>query len=62
MSYVVDETGGVRVPIAERGEDQALIRAALAVVGGWRYVPPTQDGEPVLVEARKTLTFRPRAD
>ena len=62
VSYVVDETGTVRVPFAERGADQTLIDAAVALVGNWRYVPPTQDGEPVLVEARETLFFQPRAD
>jgi len=62
VSYVVDETGAVRVPIAERGEDQTLIDAAVALVGGWRYAPPTEDGRPVLVEARETLFFRPHAD
>ena len=51
----------MRVPIAERAEDPALIAAALAVVGDWRYEPPTDGGEPVLVEERNTLTFRPRA-
>jgi hypothetical protein len=62
VSYVVDETGAVRVPIAERGEDQTLMDAAVALVGGWRYAPPMQDGQPVLVEARETLFFQPRAD
>jgi TonB family protein len=61
VSFVVDETGKVRVPIAERTEEPALIEAALAVVGGWRYAPPTHGGEPVLVEERNTLTFRPHA-
>jgi TonB family protein len=62
VSYVVDETGAVRVPIAEHGEDETLIDAALALVAGWRYAPPTQDGQPVLVEARETLFFQPPAD
>jgi TonB family protein len=60
VSFVVDETGKVRVPIAERTEERALIEAALAVVSGWRYEPPTVGGKPVLVEERNTLTFRPR--
>jgi TonB family protein len=62
VSYVVDETGVVRVPIAERAEDPTLIDAAVALVAGWRYAPPTQGGEPVLVEARETVLFRPRAE
>jgi TonB family protein len=62
VSFVIDETGKVRVPIAERTEEPALIDAALGVVGGWRYEPPTHGGEPVLVEERNTLTFRPHAN
>lgn len=60
VSFVVDEEGGVRVPVAERTEDPLFMQAALALVGGWRFEPPTLDGKPVLVEERNTLTFRPR--
>ena len=60
VSFVVDETGAVRVPMAERGDDQTLIDAAVALVGGWRYAPPAQDGKPVVVEARETVFFSPR--
>lgn len=62
VSYVVDEMGAVRVPIAERAADEALIEPALALVREWRYEPPTEGGAPVLVEARETVIFRPRAD
>jgi TonB family protein len=62
VSFVVDETGAVRVPVAERTESPALIAAALALVGGWRFEPPTHGGRPVLVVERNTLTFRPRAN
>jgi TonB family protein len=62
VSYVVDETGAVRVPIAQGATDEALIDAALALVGGWRYAPPTENGEPVLVETRATVSFAPRGD
>lgn len=60
VSFVVDETGGVRVPLAENTEDPALIAAALEVVRGWRYEPPLRGGKPVLVEERARLTFFPR--
>lgn len=61
VSYVVDEAGAVRVPVAERAADAALIDVALALVREWRYEPPTADGAPVLVEARETVIFQPRA-
>lgn len=62
VSYVVDETGAVRVPIAERAADPAAIDAALALLREWRYEPPTAAGAPVLVEARETVIFKPGAD
>lgn len=62
VSYVVDESGAVRVPIAERGTEPALMDAAVALVAGWRYEPPTQGGQPVLVEVRETVIFHPRGD
>lgn len=62
VSYVVDESGAVRVPIAEHGTDRALMAAAVALVAGWHYEPPTQHGQPVLVEVRETVIFNPRGD
>jgi len=61
VSYVVDESGAVRVPIAERGTEPALMDAAVALVAGWRFEPPARDGEPVLVEVRETVIFHPRS-
>lgn len=60
VSFVIDETGGVRVPMVENADAPELADAALAVVSGWSYEPPTHDGRPVLVEERNVLTFRPR--
>ena len=62
VSFVVDESGAVRVPIAERGTEPALMDAAVALVAGWRYEPPTRGGQPVLVEVRETVIFHPRGD
>ena len=61
VSYVIDETGKVRVPIVEWTDDVALNALALAVVNGWRYEPPRDADEPVLVEARVTLNLKPQA-
>lgn len=60
VSYVIDETGAVRVPIAERAIDPAATEAALALVREWRYEAPTVDGAPVLAEAREAVIFEPR--
>ena len=60
VSFVIDETGTVRVPFVETADDPVLAEAALAMVAGWSYEPPTDEGRPVLVEERNTLIFRPR--
>jgi len=60
VSFVIDETGRVRVPMVESTDAPELTDAALAVVTGWSYEPPTYEGRPVLVEERNVLTFRPR--
>ena len=62
VSYVVDESGAVRVPIAERGTEPTLMDAAVALVSGWRYEPPTRGGQPVLVEVREAVIFQPRGN
>jgi outer membrane biosynthesis protein TonB len=36
--------------------------AAVALVAGWRYEPPTQGGQSVLVEVRETVIFHPRGE
>ena len=61
VSYVIDETGKIRVPTVEWTDDVALNALALAVVNGWRYEPPRDADEPVLVEARVTLNLKPHA-
>jgi len=60
LSFVVDETGRVRVPAVVAAADPALGAAALAMLAGWRYEPPLHGGKPALVEQRDTFTFEPR--
>jgi TonB family protein len=59
VSFVIDETGNVRVAIVETADDPELNGTALAVVARWLFDPPRKDGRPVLVEQRRLLTFRP---
>jgi TonB family protein len=59
VSFVIDETGRVRVPIVESADSPELTRAALDVVARWHFDPPQQDGQPVLSERRHVLTFGP---
>ena len=62
FKFYIDQTGRVRMPVVRMidGEiaeyvlvsmEQALLR--------WRFEPPTVNGEPVLVVAAQTVTFRP---
>lgn len=60
VSFLIDETGRVRVPFVETADPPELADAALAMVGSWVYDPPLHEGRPVLVEQLSTLTFRPR--
>jgi TonB family protein len=62
VSFVVDETGRVRVPTLVAADDPALGAAALAMLASWRYGPPLHRGKPALVEQRSTFTFPPRAE
>lgn len=59
VSFVVDETGRVRVPFVETADSPELAAPALDVVAGWLFDPPRKDGRPVLIERRHTLTFHP---
>jgi TonB family protein len=60
VSFVVDETGRVRVPTLVAADDPALGAAALAMLASWRYHPPLRGGKPALVEQRSTFTFPAR--
>jgi TonB family protein len=59
VSFVIDQTGNVRVPVVTASTDPALGAAALATVEQWRFVPPTFEGSPVLIEVVRSLTFAP---
>jgi hypothetical protein len=59
VSFVIDETGRVRVPLVETADRPELTGIALDVVTRWLFDPPRQDGQPVLVERRHLLTFEP---
>jgi hypothetical protein len=59
VSFVIDETGKVRVPIVETADSPELTAIALDVVARWLFDPPRQAGQPVLIERRHLLTFGP---
>jgi TonB family protein len=52
LSFVIDETGAVRVPTVLAASDYAIGLAALDAIKEWKFTPPRRGGEPVLVEVR----------
>lgn len=52
LSFVIDETGAVRVPTVLAASDYAIGIAAVDAIKDWKFTPPRRNGEPVLVEVR----------
>ena len=52
VNFVIDQTGRVRVPAIVEASDWDAALIALDAVAEWRFTPPEEDGEPVLVEVR----------
>jgi TonB family protein len=52
LTFVIDETGAVRVPTVVAASDHAIGLAALTAIKQWKFTPPRRRGEPVLVEVR----------
>lgn len=59
VSFVVDESGHVRVPAVTAATHPSLAAPALAAVKAWRFAPPTDDDEPVLIEVVQTFRVGP---
>jgi TonB family protein len=58
VSYVIDTSGKVRVPVVLSSTSPELGLAAITMVKEWRFAPTVKDGVPVLVEDTRALTFR----
>jgi TonB family protein len=59
VQYVIDEAGRVRVPRVVSASSIDFARTALAAIKQWRFVPPTLDGRPVMVEDLRTFSVGP---
>jgi TonB family protein len=55
VSFVIDTQGVVHVPVVPAGTDKEAADAVLQAVRGWRYAPPRQQGEPVLVQVNRAI-------
>ena len=60
VSFYVDESGRVRLPNVEYAASPTLVPNAIAAISRWTFKPATIKGEPVLVFAKRVVTFRPR--
>jgi TonB family protein len=58
VAFYIDESGAVRLPSVEAGEDPELAAAAIDALRNWKFEPPTVKGRAVLVRASQLFTFR----
>jgi len=59
VEFFIDQTGAVRMPSVVSADDRDLAAASVEAVRGWRFEPPTRQGQPVLVRAQQTFRFQP---
>lgn len=59
VDFYIDETGRVRVPIAQADAPTELGNAAVAAVRQWKFSPPLRGGRPVLAFVSQTFNFTP---
>lgn len=57
VSFVIDATGTVRVPVVIAADRPEFGDASLEAIRQWRFSPPLQNGAPVNVEAERRFTF-----
>jgi TonB family protein len=59
VDFYIDETGHVRMPIAQPDAPQELANVAVAAVREWKFSPPMKGGRPVLALASQEFNFHP---
>ena len=57
IDFYVDTDGRPRMPVVVTATHDAFGAAASDAVAQWRFVPPTHDGNPVLVRVRQQFVF-----
>lgn len=57
VGFYIDETGAVRIPSVNAGENPHLAALAIDALRQWRFEPPRSKGEPVLVQASQVFKF-----
>lgn len=59
VNFYIDETGAVRLPAVESGNDPELAALAINAIQTWKFEPPTCHGRKVLTKTNQVFRFRP---
>lgn len=59
VNFYIDETGAVRLPAVEAGNDPELAALAVVAIQQWKFEPPTCKGLKVLTKTSQVFRFRP---
>ena len=63
VSFFIDETGKVRIPVVESYEGhRGLADSAYNAILQWKFKPPTISGRPVVVRVSQPFDFKPSPD
>lgn len=60
VKFFLDADGRVRMPSVTSATDPAFGKAALSVLGNWRFQPPRLKGEPTVAIGTWTFNFGPQ--
>lgn len=60
VSFYIDETGTVRIPVVTEWEvDILYAKSAIQAITQWKFKPPKRKGRPVVVHAIQPFHFKP---
>lgn len=59
VSFFVDESGRVRLPVVTDAASPELAEAAASTIAKWRFEAPRQQGRPVIAYQTMSLSFGP---
>jgi TonB family protein len=57
VSFIIDSTGAVRVPVVIAADHPEFAAASLDAVKQWKFAQPTLNGDPVNVQAERRFFF-----
>jgi TonB family protein len=59
VNFYIDETGAVRLPAVDSGNDPELAALAIVAIQHWKFEPPVCRGQKVLTKTSQVFRFRP---